>query len=137
MYSSIRSIKSVVFERPFDIALACNVDQFLNHDFNVNDCGWLRNDLSALAAAQTKAEYEMILARLKELSPNGNIPEGTKLEDAFNMIRPKYVQTENEFVGFAEHLSQRALEMQEAAYAAEREKQLVSPDVLEQPSSSE
>lgn len=128
MYSSKSIVSKVDFQRPFIPALACNVDQYLNHDFNVNDCGWLRNDLSALAAAQTKAEYDLILQRLKELSPNGNIPEGTKLEDAFNMIRPKYVQTENEFVGFAEHLSQRALEMQEAAYAAEREKVVVSSD---------
>lgn len=112
------------------------VDQFLSGDFNKNDAGWFRNDLSALAAAQTREQYEAILRRLKEMPSSSNIPEGTKLEDAFNFIRPRYVQTENEFADFAEFMTKKGLEAQEAAYAAERAKQVVVEPVKE-PDSSE
>ena len=111
--------KSVVVPVEACVQHMCGVDQFLTKDFNLNDAGWLRNDLSALAAAQTKEQYELILHRLKELPSKSNIPEGTHLRDAFDMIKPRMMQTENEFVDFALFMTEKGIKNAESAYAAD------------------
>ena len=107
------------------VSLVMCVDDFPSKDFNLNDAGWTANDLSKLARAQSQAEVEMILKRLAENpSTKSNLPDGVKIKDAFDMIRPRYLQTENEFVDFAERLGQKAQDNLEAAYAAIRAKQI-------------
>ena len=116
---STKVSKSVVVPVDACVQHLCGVDQFLTKDFNRNDAGWLRNDLSALAAAQTKEQYELILHRLKELPSKSNIPSGTPLTDAFDMIKPRIMQTENEFADFAQFLTEKGLKNVEAAYSAD------------------
>lgn len=116
---SIKVNKTVVVPVEASVQHLCGVDQFLTKDFNRNDAGWLRNDLSALAAAQTKEQYELILHRLKELPSKSNIPEGTLLKDAFDMIKPRMMQTENEFADFAQFMTEKGIKNAEAAYAAD------------------
>lgn len=77
------------------------VDQLPAQDFNVNECGWLRNDISALSRAQTKQEYEMIAQRLKENQAVYDVKDGTKIKDAVRMIRPRFAQTPYELENFA------------------------------------
>lgn len=118
MFRQVRIIEEVI-SPAFCVAHACNVDQYLSHDFNKNDAGWLRNDLSALAAAQTKEQYELILLRLKELPTISNLPKDVPLKDAFDFIKPRSMQTENEFADFVQFLTEKGLKAQEAAYAAD------------------
>lgn len=77
------------------------VDQLPAQDFNVNECGWLRNDISALSRAQSKQEYEMIAQRLKENQVLYDVKDGTKIKDAVRMIRPRFAQTPYELENFA------------------------------------
>lgn len=120
----------------FDETRCLAVDQSQAQDFNKNPAGWLRNDLSALAAAQTYEQYRAILERLKEFPSKSTIPEGTSLQSAFEQIRPRYVQTENEFADFVGFITQQGLDNVNAAYQAEMAKKQVSPAPAPAPASA-
>lgn len=115
MFKNVRKDSRVVASDAV-IARICVVDQFLNGSWNLNDAGWKRNDIAALAAAQTYEQYKVILERLKELPVKNGIKDGTKLSDAFEQIRPRYCQTENEFVDFVGFMTEKGLANIEAAY---------------------
>ena len=109
------------------VSLVMCVDDYPSKDFNQNESGWIANDLSKLARAQSQAEVELLLKRLSENpSTKSNLPDGVKVKDAFDLIRPRYLQTENEFVDFAERLGQKAQDSLDAAYAAIRAKQILN-----------
>lgn len=78
----------------------CPIDQFDSKDFNLNDAGWIRNDISQLARATSQSQYDAIMRRLVELKQEGGIPEGTKVEDAISMIKPRFAQSPNEIEDF-------------------------------------
>ena len=118
MYNSNRT-SILVAPLQFVPCTICAVDQFLNNQFNMNDFGWLRNDISALAAASTREQYEEILRRLKELPATSSIPDNLPLQDAFDVIKPRYMQTENEFVEFVGFMTEKGMKNAEKAYAAE------------------
>lgn len=104
------------------------IDQYPSQDFNKNDCGWISNDLSQLARAQSQAEVELLLKRLTELrAQKSNLP--ANLKDAYDLIRPRYCQTENEFVDFAMAIGAKEQASLDEAYAAIRAKQIVSAPV--------
>ena len=42
-------------------ALAVPIDQFDSEDFNMNDFGYIRNDISQLARAQSVQEYHLLI----------------------------------------------------------------------------
>ena len=100
------------------------IDKFNAQDFNKNDAGWISNDISALSRAQSMQEVEILLKRLQEFKSSSNLPEGVKLKDAFNFIRPRACQSENEFVEFAGFLGEKAKANIDAAYQAEFVKSL-------------
>lgn len=103
------------------------IDQYPSQDFNLNDCGWISNDLSQLARAQSQAEVELLLKRLTEIhAQKSNLPEKCSLKEAYDMIRPRYCQTENEFVDFAMRIGAKEQASLDEAYAAIRAKQIVS-----------
>lgn len=118
MFKGIRVIEQIGAS-PFAIERSCPVDQTLRNSFNKNDAGWLRNDLSALAAASTKEQYDLILSRMKELSTSSNLPKDVSFRDAFDYIKPRTMQTENEFADFSEFLTKKGIDNVNAAYAAE------------------
>ena len=45
----------------------CTIDQFDSQDFNLNEAGWIRNDISQLARATSQSQYDAIMRRLVEL----------------------------------------------------------------------
>lgn len=107
------------------LSLIMAVDEFPSQDFNKNEAGWIRNDIAALARAQSQAEIELLLKRLGEVrTSDSNIPKDVPLKDAYNLIRPRYAQTENEFVEFAEAIGAKAQANLDAAYAAIRAKHI-------------
>lgn len=91
------------------------VDQFDGQDFNINDCGFIRNDLCQLMRAQSQAEYDMKLKTLTEI-PSSSIPDDVTTEDVISMIKPKYAQSPAELAIFAESLAQRDMVKYHDAY---------------------
>lgn len=99
-----------------DVSLICVVDQFAGADFNLNDCGWIRNDLSSLARAQSQSEYNMIIQRLTEIEQTGGIPKDVSLEEAIRFIKPRWAQSPNEIETFMAMTNLAAFDELDAAY---------------------
>lgn len=78
------------------------VDNFDSQDFNLNDAGWIRNDISQIARAQSMDEYNKIAARMVEVQTSSNLIEGVTDEQAFDLIKPRYAQSANEIARFVE-----------------------------------
>ena len=109
-------LESRVSDKEKDVSLICVVDQFAGADFNENDCGWIRNDLSSLARAQSQSEYNMILQRLTEIKQTGGIPEDVSLEEAIRSVKPRWAQSPNELETFMAMTNQDAFDKLDAAY---------------------
>lgn len=77
-----------------------SIDQFDAQEFNKNDAGWLRNDISQLARATSQSQYDAIMRRLVELKHSGSIPDDVSKEDAIAMIKPRWAQSPNELEEF-------------------------------------
>lgn len=72
------------------------IDGYDGQDFNLNEAGWIRNDISQLARAQSLQEYNLIMSRLQVLKDSKSLPEDMTVEDAFKTIRPRFCQSPNE-----------------------------------------
>lgn len=95
---------------------AVPVDQYDSQDFNLNDAGWVRNDISQLARAQSKAEFDMIMSRLTEVKSNGGLPDDISIDDAIKSIRPRWCQSPNELEMFAEWTNPDVMAKLDEAY---------------------
>lgn len=80
------------------------VDQTVNQDFNYNEFHRLRNDISALMAAQSVQEYESIAQRLKVIETKDNMQNLTD-EQKFAIIPSRYTQDPTELVAFTEYVT--------------------------------
>lgn len=94
----------------------CVIDQFAGADFNLNDCGWIRNDLSNLVCAQSQAEFNMIMQRLVEIKQQGGISDDVSLEDAIKTIKPRWAQSPNELELFMQMTNEDAFKRINDAY---------------------
>ena len=56
-----------------DVAIAVAVEQFGAKEFFSNYAGWTRNDINALQACTTKAQYDALMQRLTMLEPKFNV----------------------------------------------------------------
>ena len=65
------------------------IDQYDSQDFNINEAGWIRNDISQLARAQSLSEFNMIMNKLSIQKESGSLPEDMSIEDAIKSIRPR------------------------------------------------
>lgn len=111
------------------------VDNFDCKEFNRNDAGWPRNDISQLARAQSQSEYDSILRRLVELKNNQTLPADMKVKDAINLIKPRYVQSPNEIDLFVSNLDSDTIASLELAYGKKHKD--IGKDVKDvEPSSS-
>lgn len=72
------------------------IDCFDSQDFNLNEAGWVRNDISQLARAQSLQEYNLIMSRLQVLQNSKSLPENMTVEQAFKTIKPRFCQSPNE-----------------------------------------
>lgn len=100
----------------FKAEYAVTIDQFDAKDFNINEAGYIRNDISQLARAQSKSEYDAIMSRLVQLKNQGGLPDGTSNEDAIAMIKPRWAQSPNEIEQFIQMTNGNVMEKVNAAY---------------------
>lgn len=97
-------------------ALAVPIDQYDSEDFNKNDFGYIRNDISQLARAQSTQEYDAIMKRLTVLRANGDVPKDMKPSDALKRVRSRYLQSPNELQQYAEQMASVDMDALDAAY---------------------
>lgn len=113
------------------------IDNYDSQDFNLNDAGWIRNDISALARAQSKAEFDMIMSRLQVLPDKPGIGDDVSIEDAFKQIRPRWCQSPNELELWAQMTNGDAMDKLDAAYReAMKDVKVDNNDTTESPSQS-
>lgn len=80
------------------------IDQYDAKEFNLNDAGWPRNDISQLARAQSKSEFDSIMARLSVRDGGkSNIADGMTDEQIYDTVRSRYAQSPLELEMFAEY----------------------------------
>lgn len=101
------SIKSIVVPvRVFsDMKYVAPIDQYDSQEFNINECGVIRNDISKLARAQSQSEFDSIMRKIGQNKAVFNVKDGQKLQDVFDSIRPRQLQTPSELAGFAEYMA--------------------------------
>lgn len=92
------------------------IDQFSGQDFNLNDAGWIRNDLSAAVRAQSLTEYQAIVNRLVEIKQKGGIPDDMPLDEAISQIKPRWAQSPNELEIFMQMTNDGAYARLQDAY---------------------
>lgn len=92
------------------------VDQFDAQDFNLNDNGFVRNDISQLARAQSQSEYDSIMRRLVELKSQGGLPDDISNDEAISMIKPRWAQSPNEIQQFIEWTNGNVMDKVNEAY---------------------
>lgn len=100
---------------PLPEYLVC-IDQFSGQDFNLNDAGWIRNDLSAAVRAQSLTEYQAIVNRLVEIKQQGGIPDDMPLDQAISQIKPRWAQSPNELEIFMQMTNDGAMSRLQDAY---------------------
>lgn len=86
-----------------------DVDNFMSKEFFENECGWTRNDLSALAAAQTKQQYDAIVERLQINQPKFDMRDGETIKDRLSRQMSRYCQSPNEIQQYAEMVASAEL----------------------------
>lgn len=121
MFRNLNAVEDKWLNQPtkddkIDVNNLCVIDQFAGADFNLNDCGWIRNDLANLARAQSQAEYNMIMQRLVEIKQQGGIPDNVSLEDAVKNIKPRWAQSPNELELFLQMTNEDAFKRLNDAY---------------------
>lgn len=94
-----RGIPRIVTQRK---QFAVVIDQFDSMDFNLNPAGWPQNSISQLARAQSKSEYDAIMARLVELKQEGGLSPDVNIQEAIDSIKPRWCQSPNEIEQFVQ-----------------------------------
>lgn len=92
------------------------VDQYDGREFNINEAGFPRNDISSLARAQSKSEFDAILARLNVTDSSQSLPKDLSDKDALRLIKSKYTQSPNELEQYAQLVAQYDAEKIDEAY---------------------
>lgn len=113
-YRTIAGCVAAVEDSPKEFVRV--VDQFDAQDFNENEAGWIRNDISQLARATSQSQYDAIMRRLVELKQEGGIKEGTTVEEAISQIKPRYAQSPNEIEQFIAFTNSNVMDKVNAAY---------------------
>ena len=113
-------------------ALHVVIDNYAGKEFNRNDAGWIRNDLSLLARAQSLQEYELIMSRLQEVRSQSNLPTGVTDQQAFDMVIPRFAQSPLELERYVQMSNDSVVERVNKAY--ERSVKDVNVDSSVEPS---
>lgn len=92
------------------------VDQYDSQDFNLNDCGFIRNDLCQLLRAQSQSEYDSLLRKLVELPSSSSLPDDMPIDEAIASIIPRYTQSPSELSMYAEIVAKRDMNTLHDAY---------------------
>lgn len=105
------------------------VDDYDSQDFNRNDCGWIRNDISQLMRAQSRDEYDMLLKRLDVRNESDSLPKDMPKSEAIKRIKPRYAQSIVELEQYAEQLANIDMVKVDAAYRKALEDKKIAPEV--------
>lgn len=97
-------------------ACAVPIDQFDSEEFNKNDFGFIRNDISQLARAQSVQEYDLLMKRLAVLKSKGDVSPDMTPEQAVSRVRSRYLQSPNELLSYAEQLAAGDMQKLDEAY---------------------
>lgn len=92
------------------------IEQFGSKDFFSNYAGWTRNDINALQACTTKAQYDALLQRLTISEPKYNVKDGSKFVDALKSVIPRWCQSPNELMLYAQQIAEGAMDTMDDAY---------------------
>lgn len=92
------------------------IDDYDSQDFNRNDCGWIRNDISQLMRAQSRDEYDMLLKRLDVRNESDSLPKDMPKSEAIKRIKPRYAQSIVELEQYAEQLANIDMAKVDEAY---------------------
>lgn len=87
-----------------DTASICVIDQFDAQEFNINECGVIRSDISKLARAQSQSEYDAIMKRIGISPARYGIDEKMTIKDAFERVRPRSCQSPCELQAYVDSL---------------------------------
>lgn len=101
-------IRSEIVSVPFDsknLNMICPIDQFDAQDFNINECGFIRNDISKLARAASQSEYDALMRKIGMVDAKYNIKDGMSIKEAMDMVKPRYAQSACEIAEFSEYIS--------------------------------
>lgn len=116
----------------------CVVDNFDSNHFNLNGAGFIRNDISRLARAQSEEEYRMILSTLQEVKNDMSLPKGLTNEDAIRLCKPRLSQSPSELAQFADVLASYDVSKRNAKIRQEAVKAVESsPDQVDSSSAVE
>lgn len=106
MFSQKMKIGAVVPQ----VALPVAIEQFGSKEFFKNYAGWTRNDINALQACTTKAQYDALIQRLSINDAKFNVKEGSKVVDALKSAIPRWCQSPNELQAYAEQIAQDVID---------------------------
>lgn len=105
------------------------IDNFDAQSFNINEVGVIRNDISKLARAQSQSEFDAVMKKIGTSPASYNIKDGMTLQQAFDSLKPRHLQSPCELANFAEYMAN-----QDAVYGdvkvpgADVNQEQVSPD---------
>lgn len=80
------------------------VDQMSANDYNINEYGFIRNDITALERAGTSQEVELIMSRLREMRSdpvNADISD----DEILRRVIPRYAQDPTEYAAYLDYIN--------------------------------
>ena len=114
--SGVRVVSNELLKTYVNQGRLAVIDDYDEQDFNINEAGWIRNDISQLARAQSQAEYDAIMKRLVQRSDDPD--DGLTDEEKFAVIKPRYCQSYNDVVAFADKMAQLGINKLHDAYSS-------------------
>ena len=81
------------------------VDQYCSQDFALSQHGWPMSDLALLAKAQTQKEFELAVARIRELNLPSVNNEGKTVQEILSSVLPSWVRTPAEYQRYVSYYS--------------------------------
>lgn len=98
-----------------EIGIVCSTEQ---PDFLVNANGFVLNDISALTAAQSAQEAELLLKRIQVYQANNPDTSGMSVTDMIRSVSPRSAQCPSEIARAAEYIGQALQEKVDAKVSA-------------------
>lgn len=95
----VRKLKKV------DLHRVAAIDQYDAQPFNISESGHIANDITSLARAQSKQEFDMILSRLQQIEKSNELPQTMSDKERISLVRSRYTQSPTELMRFAEQLA--------------------------------
>lgn len=99
-----------------------NVDQSYSEDFNINEGGWIRNDISAFEMAGSESEKLLFLDRLKELKADDRYKDMTDDEIARFAMPRRALSDPVEYAYYTDSLAKIEFEIKKKLFDDEQKR---------------